>query len=216
MRCASPSAGIPEAPVSDPGGGERPTPYSGALATLAAVARALETAGAHFLVGGSLASSLQGIPRSTLDVDLVADLGAGQVAAFVAALGPSFYADAGRIQDGVARRASFNVVDLTNGYKADVYLTAKDPFGRSQFARRQFVEVASGLTLPFASPEDVVLQKLRWFRLGGGVSERQWLDALGVLKVQGSRLDREYLRRWAAELDLGDLLARAEGEAGGG
>jgi hypothetical protein len=202
--------------VPDPGGGDRPTPYSGALATLAAVAHALEAAGARFLVGGSLASSLQGIPRSTLDVDLVADLGTGQVAVFVAARGPSIYADAERIRDGVARRASFNVVDLTNGYKADVYLTAEDPFDRSQFARRQFVEVEGGLILPFASPEDVVLQKLRWFRLGGGVSERQWLDALGVLKVQGNRLDREYLQRWAAKLELERLLARAEEEAGSG
>lgn len=200
--------------MPEAGGGGRSSPFAGALATLARVARALEAAGAPFLVGGSLASSLQGIPRSTLDVDLVVDLTADQVAAFVEALGPSFYADAERIRDGIARRASFNVVDLANGYKADVYLTAADPFGRSQFARRQFVEIESGLTLPFAAPEDVVLQKLRWFRLGGGVSERQWLDALGVLKVQGNRLDRGYLANWAGELELHDLLARAEEEAG--
>lgn len=189
-------------------------PLEGALTTLLAVARALEAAGARYLVGGSLASSLQGIPRSTLDVDLVTDLAPSGVEAFVRALGADFYADAERIRNGVGRRASFNVIDLRNGFKADVYLASDDPFGRAQLARRQVVELLPGVTLPFASPEDVVLQKLRWYRLGGGVSERQWLDAQGVLKIQGERLDGGYLEHWAAALELSDLLARAREEAG--
>ena len=187
---------------------------AGALATMLAVARALEAAGARYLVGGSLASSLQGIPRSTQDVDLVAELSLSMVPEFVRALGEDFYADDERIRDGVARRASFNVIDRRNGFKADVYLVTDDPFGRSQLARRQPVDLLPGVTLPFASPEDVVLQKLRWFRMGGGVSERQWLDALGVLKVQGERLDRDYLERWSRELEIVDLLQRASEEAG--
>jgi hypothetical protein len=187
---------------------------TGALATVAAVAKALELAGARYFVGGSLASSLQGIPRSTQDVDLVADLAPTRVGEFVRALGAGFYADAERILDGIARRASFNVIDLRNGFKADVYLATEDAFGRSQFERSQRIEVETGLTLPFASAEDVVLQKLRWYRLGGGVSERQWLDVLGVIKVQGDRLDRGYLERWAAALGLDDLLTRAYLECG--
>lgn len=198
--------------VEDPGRGATELP--GALATLTAVAKALDIAGATYFVGGSLASSLQGIPRSTQDVDLVADLAISRVGAFVEALGAGFYADPERIRDGIVRRASFNVIDLGNGFKADVYLAVEDAFGRSQFDRRQPIELDAGLTLPFASAEDVILQKLRWFRLGGGVSERQWLDALGVAKVQGDRLDRGYLARWAAELEIADLLARALAEAG--
>lgn len=184
------------------------------LATLLTVARALEAAGAPFLVGGSLASSLQGIPRSTQDVDLVADLALDRVGAFVSSLGSGFFADEERIRDGVTRRASFNVIDLGNGFKADVYLASDDPFSRAQYERRQSIELSPGTTLPFASPEDVVLQKLRWYRLGGGVSERQWLDALGVLKVQRGRLDLVYLARWAGTLELADLLSRAFVEAG--
>ncbi len=187
---------------------------SGILATLLSVAGALEAAHAPFLVGGSLASSLQGIPRSTQDADLVADLAAEGVASFVLALGGYFYADEERIRDGVARRASFNVIDLRNGFKADIYLAVRDAFGREQLARRQSIEIAPGTWLPFASPEDVVLQKLRWYRLGGGVSERQWLDALGVLKVQRERIDLEYLDRWAGNLELAELLHRALAEAG--
>ncbi|MEO8196130.1 MAG: hypothetical protein ABI689_05365 [Thermoanaerobaculia bacterium] len=188
--------------------------FDGPLSTLRAVATALETAGARYFVGGSLASSLQGIPRSTQDVDLVADLAAQSVEVFVRALGAGFYADSERIRDGIARLASFNVIDLRNGFKADIYLAVDDAFGRAQLERSQRVEVEPGLTLPFASAEDVVLQKLRWYHLGGGVSERQWLDALGVLKVQGARLDRAYLERWASALDLADLLARLREDAG--
>jgi hypothetical protein len=189
-------------------------PGTGILATLIDVARALESIGAPFLVGGSLASSLQGIPRSTQDADLVADLAVGDVVRFVSLLGGAFYADEERIRDGVVRRASFNVIDLRNGFKADVYLASADDFGREQFARRQVLEIAPGVELPFASPEDVVLQKWLWFRLGGGVSERQWLDALGVLKVQRGRLDLDYLALWSDRLGLSDLRIRAFDEAG--
>jgi hypothetical protein len=186
----------------------------GLLGTLLAVARALEAAGAPYVVGGSLASSLQGIPRSTFDVDLVADLAAGGVEAFLRGLGSRFYADRERILDGVRRGASFNVIDLETGFKADIYLAGGGPLDRSQFRRRQMVEVLPGVSLPFCAPEDVVLQKLRWYRLGGEVSERQWLDALGVLKVQGEVLDRSYLAARAAELALSDLLERALSDAG--
>jgi hypothetical protein len=206
------SVAIRKASVAE---GSEPGPeLSGALATLAAVAKALELAGARFFVGGSLASSLQGIPRSTQDVDLVADLAPSRVGVFLGALGAGFYADRDRILDGITRRASFNVIDLDNGFKADVYLAADDEFGRSQFERSQRIDLAPDLTLPFASAEDVVLQKLRWFRLGGGVSERQWLDALGVIKVQGPRIDRGYLERWAETLDLAKLLGRLLEESG--
>ena len=189
-------------------------PDEGALASLVAVTRALDTAGARFLVAGSFASSLQGIPRSTRDVDLVADLASHQVTTFTRALGPDFYLDEERIHDGVRRRASFNVIDLRNGFKVDVYMTGEDPFGRAQFERRQTVELRPGLELAFATAEDVVLQKLRWFRLGGEVSERQWLDAVGVLRVQGARLDRAYCEHWSAALGVADLLARARVRAG--
>lgn len=200
--------------MRDDRSGPEAGPLAGALATLVAVARALEAAGAEYLVGGSLASSLQGVPRSTRDVDLVADLRMSRIDAFANALGESFYADSERIRDGVARRASFNVIDLRNGFKADVYLSADDAFGRSQMARRQRVDLLPGVTLPFASPEDVVLQKLRWFELGGRVSERQWLDVLGVLQVQSEALDRAYLERWAVALGLRDLLENAREASG--
>ncbi len=60
-----------------------------------------------------------------------------------------------------------------------------------------------------ASAEDTLLAKLEWYRMGGEVSERQWRDVLGALKVQAGALDLEYLHRWASELGVDDLLERA-------
>lgn len=66
----------------------------------------------------------------------------------------------------------------------------------------------------FTSPEDIILHKLIWYEMGGRVSERQWLDVLGVLKVQSTDLDAAYLRKWAAKLRVAALLAQAWDEAG--
>ena len=63
-------------------------------------------------------------------------------------------------------------------------------------------------------PEDILLQKLRWYSLGGGTSDRQWRDVLAIIRVQGSRLDREYLHRNAPLVQVEDLLRRALDEAG--
>ena len=76
------------------------------------------------------------------------------------------------------------------------------------------VEVAAvGSALWVATAEDLVAQKLRWYRDGGEVSDRQWRDVLGLLKVQGSRLDRVQLKKSASILRVEDLLARAEAES---
>jgi hypothetical protein len=63
--------------------------------------------------------------------------------------------------------------------------------------------------VPVKSPEDTLLRKLAWYRLGGEVSERQWNDVLGVLRAQGARLDLAHLHAWGETLGVADLLARA-------
>lgn len=180
------------------------------------VAEALTSAGIPYLVGGALASSQYGIPRSTQDVDLIADLQAKHVPALLAALGDEFYIDAEMVQEAIRHRSSFNAIYLQTMYKVDVFLPRAGPWACQELARRRTETVGSGgdaVSLYFCSPEDIVLHKLDWYRLGGGVSDRQWNDVLGVLKIQGADLEADYLRHWASELGLADLLDRAARDA---
>ena len=176
----------------------------------------LEDLDIPYLVGGSLASSFHGTPRSTNDADLVADLRLATVPHFAAALEADFYLDRDRIRDAVRRRSSFNVIYLETMFKVDVFVPKDDPLAREQMRRRQrvVVDAESGRAIDVAAPEDTVLQKIAWYRLGGGGSQRQWDDILGVLKVQRGELDREYLERWAIHLNVSDLLQQAFQDAG--
>lgn len=180
------------------------------------VAAAFDVAGIRYFLGGSVASALYGEARSTRDVDLVAAMMPAHVEPFVAALGGEFYADSRAIAHAVASRRSFNVIHLDTMVKADIFVFRADPFGRSQFARRVGKQLTPDhpTSIYVASAEDTVLAKLQWYRECGGVSDRQWNDVLGVLKVQGPTLDRAYLREWARELKLADLLDRALDDAG--
>lgn len=187
-----------------------------ALAVTFRVVDALTALGVDYLVGGSLASSLHGIPRATQDVDVVAALRHEHVAPLVAALGREFYIDAEMIHDAIRHRSSFNVIFLESMFKVDVFVLGDTNAARLEMERRQSITVTSEppRTLIVASPEDIVLQKLWWYKLGGGVSERQWNDVLGVLKVRGPLLDRAYLQRGAEEMTVDDLLFRALEDAG--
>ncbi|MBI1849637.1 MAG: hypothetical protein HYR85_04780 [Planctomycetes bacterium] len=168
-----------------------------------------------YFVADSVASSLLGEIRSTKDVDFVADLTEDRVDSFVAAMGADFYADDATIRDAIRRRASFNIIDLATMTKVDAF-PIRDLHAREEMRRRRRTAIADSpvesLFLP--TPEDIVLDKLEWYRRGGGVSDRQWRDLLGVLKAQADKLDLEYLEQWAESLDLSDLLARALAEAG--
>jgi hypothetical protein len=180
------------------------------------VVAALDAAGVHYFLGGSVASALYGEARSTRDVDFVAALLSHHVEPFLAALGDGFYADATAIRDAVAARRSFNVIHLDTMVKVDIFVFKADPFGRSQFERRTPRQLSQDdpASIYVASAEDTVLAKLQWYREGGGVSDRQWTDVLGVLKVQGATLDRAYLKEWARDLGLTGLLRRALDDAG--
>ena len=163
-----------------------------------------------------MASSVHGIYRATADADFVAALRPDHAEPLVRLLQPAFYADLEAIRAATTSLRSFNVIHLDSMLKVDVFVASTAPFHLMQMRRRvlQAAGPDSQTTLYVASAEDTVLAKLQWYRDGGGVSDRQWNDVLGVLKVQGATLDRAYLEEWARELGLTDLLRRALQDAG--
>ncbi len=180
------------------------------------VARAFEALDVPYYLGGSMASSVHGIYRATADADFVAALRPHHAEPLVRLVQPAFYADLEAIRNAIASFRSFNLIHLDSMLKVDVFVASAAPFQLMQMRRRllQATSPDGQTTIYVASPEDTVLAKLQRHRDGGGVPDRQWNDVLGVLKVQGARLDRGYLAEWARELGLTDLLRRALDDAG--
>lgn len=181
------------------------------------VADAFEKLGVLYYIGGSVASSAYGIPRSTMDVDMVSDLKPEHVRSLVRMLEPSYYIDENMILDAIERRSSFNIIHLGTMIKIDVFVTKNSSYDIETFKRRRkdtLDEDRSSAEFYLVSPEDIILNKLVWFRMGGGVSDRQQNDVLGVLKVQKDSLDEKYLKYWASELGVRDLLEKAFQDSG--
>lgn len=180
-----------------------------ALVTLTA---ALERLDIPYYIGGSVASSTFGLPRATMDIDIVADIQKSHVKSLTAALQKEYYIDPDVLLRAIDRKSSFNIIHLGTMMKIDVFVLQNRPFDRQAFQRKKLDalgEEPGEAKFYFSSAEDIILSKLEWFKTGGEVSERQWNDVIGVLKVQGDALDMDYLNKWASDLNLSHLLARA-------
>ena len=179
------------------------------------VTEVFEKLGVPYLIGGSLASTLYGMVRTTQDADIIAEMRLEHLPLFLSALQEEFYMDEEMIIHAIQNNASFNIIHRESMFKVDVFIPRPRPFLQSQLVRAQpqTFEFETKLSAKFASPEDTILAKLEWYRWGGEVSERQWRDILGVLKTCAGKLDMEYLRKWADELNISDLLERSLIEA---
>ena len=162
-------------------------------------------------VGGSIASSAHGVPRASIDADVVAELFAPHAAPLTAQLRGADYVPEQRVEKAIARRTSFNVIHLETMVKVDVFVSSDRPNDRRAFDRVRSVPVEGG-AIPVSSPEDTVLAKLEWFRRGGEVSERQWTDITGLLRTAGT-LDVPYLRESAQEIGVADLARPSRSRA---
>ncbi len=182
------------------------------LSSMIPVVDAFEELGVTYYIGGSVASLAHGIYRATADVDIIADLRIEHVQPLVKLLEDAYYIDADMIRDAIKHRSEFNVLHLDTMFKVDVFIQKARPFDREVRRRAQQRELnlnENSRLFNLESPEDVILSKLEWFRLGDEVSDKQWIDITKVLAVQQHVVDRDYMAKWAAELGVADLLERA-------
>ena len=176
------------------------------------VVETLVKANIDYMVTGSIASSLQGEPRSSIDIDFIIDIKKPSVKKLINAFpAPEYYLDEESIIDAMSKKSMFNLINVVRGEKVDFWLLTADPFDKSRFFRR-YEEVYMGAKVYVSSPEDTILAKLHWAKLSGG-SNKQFIDALGVYEVQYAKLDQNYLENWAEELDVQSYLKEIEKQA---
>lgn len=157
------------------------------------------------MLTGSFASSYHGAPRATQDIDLVIAPTAEQLRAFVKLLPQDeFYVDEGAAVEALKFEGQFNLVDMRTGWKVDLIIRKSRPFSREEFDRRTMVEL-EGEDVPIATPEDVLIAKMEWARMGQ--STRQIEDAGRMLRVRAQQLDWMYVEHWIRELGLGEEWA---------
>ncbi len=192
-----------------------PPTHNESLDVLREASAAFRDMGIAHALGGSMASSLYGVPRHTQDADILAEPFPGREEDFESHFGEAYYVNIESIRDAIQRRASFNVINLHAGFKIDVFIQGERPFDYEALRRRveQPISEKPGDVVSVLTPEDVILSKLDWYRISAETSERQWADILGVLRVQTGRLDETYLEHWANELSLNDLLRKAREQA---
>lgn len=186
------------------------------LSALTPVIEAFDQLSIPYYISGSIASSIYGMARATMDVDIVANIKKHHVPKLKEKLDEKYYIDEDMILGAIHNSSSFNLIHFETAIKIDVFIYKDEPYQRKAIERKVKDKFDDELDLEyyFSSPEDIIIAKLRWFEQGNRISERQWLDILGVIKVQGEKLDIRYLKTWSQELGLFELLEKALDESG--
>ncbi len=176
---------------------------------------ALEQARIRYAIGGSWASTAFGEPRFTNDVDILADVTPENLEVFLRHLPATFYADGEEALNAIGRGRPFNVIHMPTVLKFDLFPSSAFPIGSEELNRAVLLEDTGLSKGPawFVTPEDILLAKLYWFKLGGEVSEVQWRDITGIVRACSATLDRAYLERAASQLEVCAMLHRSLGQS---
>lgn len=160
------------------------------------IASSCEALGLAYFVTGSVASTYYGEYRSTRDVDVVIELPSWQVEQLCAKFPmPDWYVDTRVAAEAASNATMFGIMHVPSAMKIDVMVLRDSPFNSSRLHRAKRVELPDGGSAMFASPEDVILKKLEYFRTSE--SDKHVRDILAMIRVSGESLDWRYLDDWA-------------------
>jgi hypothetical protein len=164
-------------------------------------ARFLELNEIVYRVVGSMASIAYGENRFTNDIDIVADLRIEHVAALCDfCQPPDYYIARHAVEEAIRKQFQFNIIHVTSGLKIDVMLPKGNEYSAIQQTRARRISDPDGLSAWFAAPEDVILNKLIFFQLGG--IEKHLRDIAGIIKVKQNELDYAYIESWSQKLNV--------------
>lgn len=165
------------------------------------IARFFESNDIVYRVVGSMASIAYGENRFTNDIDIVADLKICDVDTLCDFfLPPDYFIARHAVEDAIRKRFQFNIIHVTSGLKIDVMLPKQSEYAVLEQTRARRLSDPDGLSAWFAAPEDVVLNKLIFFQLGG--IEKHLRDIAGIIKVKNDELDMAYIDDWSKKLNV--------------
>jgi hypothetical protein len=175
------------------------------------VCEILEELSLPYLVTGSQATIAFGEPRFTNDIDIVVALTPERLDSFVKRFpADEFYLSRSAAVEAIARHSMFNIIHPTSGLKIDVIIPGESAYEQSRFERGRRVQISPDFAATFASPEDVIIKKLQFYKIGN--SDRHLRDIAGVLKVSGEAIDRDYVTANAEQFGVGDIWKRVLNE----
>jgi len=169
-----------------------------------AVVKALEAIGVPFMVTGSFASNFYGVPRATKDADFILETDAIDFARLRSALGPELQLDPQLSFEGVTTTFRYQIHKRSSPpFTIELFILSNDPYDLERFRRRRRGTTV-GVPVELPSPEDVIINKLRWSKQGRRTKDID--DARNVIAVQTGRLDWDYIHRWCDVHGTRELL----------
>ena len=163
----------------------------------------LEKLGIPYMIGGSVAAIAYGEPRLTLDMDVVVKMDRDKAKEFSESLGQEYYVNLDSILEAIRSKGHFNIINSEQGIKVDFYILKDEAFDQEEFSRRRKESFDNIREATFASPEDVILKKMEWCKMGE--SEKHLEDIKGILKISGSKIDLSYIDEWASKIGISDI-----------
>ena len=163
-----------------------------------------------YMIGGSVAAIAYGEPRLTLDMDVVIQLSFQQAKLFANSFGAEYYVHLESIQEALQAGGHFNIIQSEAGVKVDFYVLGQDEFSREEFKRKRKEAFDEKRLAVFASPEDTIIKKLQWFKMGE--SQKHLEDIKGMLRISADKLDLNYIKKWSIKLNLFDIWEKVKGE----